>query len=88
MQSSAGTEERLQYTIEARELTSDWRNRPPVSGVSRQMTVDARDEGDALSKFVHHQQSEVVSFQPVRGRESIATIRKDDSVFLVRVSLG
>jgi hypothetical protein len=78
----------LQYTIEARELTSDHRQRPATQAEIRRMTVDARDEGEALSEFVRNQSSEVVSFQPVRGRESIATVKKNDSVFLVRVYAG
>jgi hypothetical protein len=83
-----GTEGRLQYTIEARELTSETTQSPAGNAVTRRTTVEARDEGDALSRFVHDQESEVVSFQPVRGRESIATVRKNDTVFLVRVYTG
>jgi hypothetical protein len=52
------------------------------------VTLEARDEGDAISQFVRGNASELVSFQPVRGRESIATVKKDDSVYLVRVYAG
>jgi len=49
------------------------------------VTLEARDEGDAISQFVMRNESELVSFQPLRGRESIATVKKNDSVYLVRV---
>jgi hypothetical protein len=52
------------------------------------VTLEARDEGDAISQFVRGNESELVSFQPVRGRESIATVKKNDSVYLVRVYAG
>ncbi|HYS55259.1 MAG TPA: hypothetical protein VER58_16000 [Thermoanaerobaculia bacterium] len=41
---------------------------------------------DALSEFVRRNKSEVVSMAtPAKGRESIATIKKNDAVYLVRV---
>ncbi len=76
----------MQYTIEARQL-SIARQRPPGDS-TRQMVVEATDAGEALSRFVRADRSELVSYQPVRGRESIATVRKNDSVFLVRVYAG
>lgn len=75
----------MQYTIEARELTSESRQHPPASDGTRRVTLEARDEGDAISQFVLGNDSELVSFQPLRGRESIATVKKNDSVYLVRV---
>lgn len=79
----------MQYTIEARELTSESRqhHRPEGTGM-RRFTLEAQDEGDAISQFVQGNESELVSFQPMRGRESIATVKKDDSMYLVRVYAG
>ncbi|HEY2090949.1 MAG TPA: hypothetical protein VGJ81_03600 [Thermoanaerobaculia bacterium] len=78
----------MQYTIEARELTSESRQQVPASTGTRRVTLEAQDEGDAISQFVQGNESELVSFQPMRGRESIATVKKDDSVYLVRVYAG
>ena len=78
----------MQYTIEARELTSESRQHTTAGDGTRRVTLEARDEGDAISQFVRRNESELVSFQPVRGRESIATVKKDDSVYLVRVYTG
>jgi len=78
----------LQYTIEARELTSESRQHKTAETGTRRITLEARDEGDAISQFVQGNASELVSFQPVRGRESIATVKKDESVYLVRVYAG
>ena len=49
------------------------------------MTIEADDAGEALSHFVRDQESEIVSSQSTKGRESIATVKKKDAVFLVRV---
>lgn len=75
----------MKYTIEARQLTSEFTHRRAVDADTRRMFVEADDAGEALSRFVDDNESEVVSFQPVEGRESIATVKKKDSVYLVRV---
>ena len=75
----------MQYTIEARQITSEHTHRPAVDAESRQTTVEAIDEGEAISSFVRQSDSELVSFPSLRGRESIATVKMNDSVFLVRV---
>ena len=74
----------MQYTIEARELSSVSMQRAAAESGTR-ITLDARDEDDAITKFVQGNQSELMSFTAVRGRESIATVKKNDSVYLVRV---
>lgn len=79
----------MQFTIESRELTS--RTAPShaarVEPVS--MTIDAENPDDAITEFVRQSASELVSFQkPSECRESIATVKKDDVVFLVRVYAG
>jgi hypothetical protein len=71
----------LQYTIESRPLTS-----PINDGESRQTTIDAASADDAITQFLHESASELVSLTtPAKGSESIATVRKNDSVFLLRV---
>lgn len=76
----------MQYTIEARELTSELTHRPSFDRPMRRITVEAGCPDEAITCFVRENRSELVSFtRPARGRESIATIRKDDSVYLVRV---
>lgn len=72
----------MQFTIESRELTSNTNDRlDPVS-----TTIDAESADDAISAFVQQSASELVSLQrPAECRESIATVKKDDVVFLVRV---
>ena len=76
----------MQYTIETRQLTNEYTHRPPADPESMQLVVEASDPTEAISKFVTQHASELVSCtSPVRGRESIATVIKDDSVYLVRV---
>ena len=59
-------------------------------GVSPRQAADKIDQDDSLStgasgEFVRQNQCELVSFATPTARESIATVRKEDSVFLVRV---
>ncbi len=76
----------MQYTIEARQLSSEFSpQRPSMDAEPRRMTVEATDAGEAISRFVRDDEAELVSYQAVQGRESIATIKKNDSVYLVRV---
>jgi len=76
----------LQYTIEARELTSEYTHRPAFDGAARRMVIDAIDADEAITQYVRASEAELVSFtSPGRSRESIATVKKEDSVFLVRV---
>lgn len=76
----------MQFTIEARPLTSEYTPRVAVDVESGNMIVEAESADDAITRFVRDHDSELVSFtQPVKGRESIATVKKNDSVYLVRV---
>ena len=76
----------MQFTIEARQLTGEYTHRVAVEAEPRQTIVEAESADDAISRFVRDEDSELVSFtQPVQGRESIATVKKNDSVYLVRV---
>ena len=76
----------MQYTIEARELTNEYTHRPTFEVESRRTVVEATDADEAISQFVKDSELELVSFtKPARGMESIATVKKEDVVFLVRV---
>lgn len=77
----------MQYTIEARPLTNEQTHRPVFDdALHHHTTIEAATADDAISEFVKLNESELVSFtKPLRGQESIATVKKDDSVFLVRV---
>jgi hypothetical protein len=76
----------LQFTIETRELTSEYTHRPTADVETRRTTVEAADASDAISEFVRTSSLELVSIaSPGRGRESIATVLKEDSVLLVRI---
>ena len=76
----------MQYTIESRELTSESTHRPTYQAEPRRMTIEARNPDEAINHFVNQNESELVSFtNPRPGVESIATVKKDDIVFLVRV---
>lgn len=75
---------RTRYTIETRPLTRESTPRPYNDGPGPAV-IEATDAGEALSTFARDQSSEVMSFQPVTGRESIGTVRWHDDVFLVRV---
>lgn len=79
----------MQYTIEARELTDGRPQRPPPAVESRRITVEAVDADEAITQYVRDCQGELVSFsKPARGLEFIGTVKKEDTVFLVRVYAG
>ena len=76
----------MQYTIEERELTSEYTHRPSIDREPRRVMIEAHDADEAISQFVVQNASELVSLtKPARGLESIATVKKDDCVYLVRV---
>jgi hypothetical protein len=76
----------LQFTIESRQLTNEYTHRPPFDVEPQQTFIEAGTPDDAIGEFVRQNGSELVSLtKPVRGQESIATVKKDNSVFLVRV---
>ena len=77
---------RLQFTIESRQLTNESTHRPPFDVAPKQTFIEAGSPDDAIGEFVRQNHSELVSLtSPVRGRESIATVKKDEQVYLVRV---
>ena len=72
----------MQFTIESRQLT----HHTPAPAEEGSTVIEAENPDDAITQFVSQSDCELMSFlKPAEGRESIATIRKDDSVFLVRV---
>ena len=76
----------MQYTIESRELTSELTHHLPSRKEARRTTIEASDPGEAIHLFVDLDDAELVSFtNPRPGQESIATVRKKDAVYLVRV---
>ncbi len=76
----------MQYTIESRPLTHEGTHRPVFDAQPQQTLIEAATASDAITEFVRQNRSELVSLtRPLRGTESIATVRKDDFVFLVRV---
>ena len=76
----------MQYTIESRPLTSEYTHRAAADSESKRTTIEAANADEAISQFLQQNASELVSLtRPSRGRESIATVRKDESVFLLRV---
>jgi hypothetical protein len=76
----------LQFTIEARQLTNEYTHRPAFDAAPDHVVIEAENPNDAISEFVRLNASELVSLnRPLRGSESIATVKKDDSVYLLRV---
>ena len=76
----------MQYTIEARELTNEYTQRLADDVASRRLTIEAGDADEAITRYVRELDGELVSFSsPARGQESIATVKKEDAVYLVRV---
>jgi len=75
----------LQYTIETRALTNEATHHRHDDPAARTVIV-AKDADDAIHQYVRESDAELVSFtEPTAGRESIATVKKEDVVFLVRV---
>jgi hypothetical protein len=76
----------VQYTIESRPLTNETSRRSAVDGEPRHIHIEAANPESAISEYVRRSELELVSVtKPLTGRESIATVKKDDSVFLVRI---
>jgi hypothetical protein len=76
----------VQYTIESRALTNEYSHRPAVDDEPRHTRIEAANPENAISEYVRQSELELVSVtKPLTGRESIATVKKNDSVFLVRI---
>lgn len=71
----------MQYTIEARELTNGYAHR-----TQSPLTIEADDADQAIDRFVRDCNAELMScIRPARGPESIATVKTEDAILLVRV---
>ena len=76
----------MQYTIEARELTSEYTHRPAYDGRPQRTLIEAGDVDEAIDQYVRASDAQLVSLsRPARGAESIATVKKEHAVYLVRV---
>jgi len=76
----------VQYTIESRPLTNATNHRPAGDGEPLHTFIEAANPESAISEYVRRSELELVSVtKPLTGHESIATVKKADSVFLVRV---
>jgi hypothetical protein len=75
----------LRYLIEARELTKAQTHRRSFDIEPERSAVDAENADDAISQFVRESDAELLSFTNPRGRESIATVRRQDAFYLVRI---
>lgn len=76
----------MQFTIEARELTSGSANPRRSDDGSLRRVVVANGPDEAIHQYVRESDAELMSFTaPGHGRESIATVKKEDAMFLVRV---
>ena len=76
----------MQYAIEARQLTGEHSRRPVFEAERKAIIIEASTADEAISQFLSENNSELVSLsRPLRGSESIATVRKDDTVFLLRI---
>jgi len=76
----------VQYTIESRPLTNETTRRPTADAEPKQTRIEAANAESAISEYVRQSDLELVSLtKPLTGRESVATVKKDASVFLVRV---
>ena len=80
----------MQFTIETRELTNETSSTRSASLRSDQTTIEAPTVDDAISEFLLQNASELVSLSTLRpgSPESIATIRKDTAMYLLRVYAG
>ncbi|HEX7706993.1 MAG TPA: hypothetical protein VF701_11105 [Thermoanaerobaculia bacterium] len=79
----------MQYTIEARELTTAKTRSLSFDTAHRPVVIEARDSDEALTRYIHANESELVSLvRPGRSREAIATVRKEDTLYLLRVYSG
>jgi hypothetical protein len=74
----------LHFTIESRELSSSTRR--TSSQDPTRCIVDADDADDALTRFLTTSAAELLSkVSPRGGTESIATMKKDDALYLLRI---
>jgi hypothetical protein len=77
----------MQFTIEQRQLTSEDSHRPAFEPESTTSIVEAADHDEAIGRFADTDRSEIVSIvRPLRGREAVATVRRNETIFLWRIA--
>jgi hypothetical protein len=76
----------VQFTIEKHPLTTEYSHRPEVDGDRSTFTIEALSSDEAIHQFVSDEESELVSHvRPLTGRESIATVKKNDAMYMLRI---
>ena len=76
----------MQYTIEARELSSAHSNAWTSQPGAHPDVVMAKDPQEAIEQYVRDLEAVLLTFmQPSPGRESIGIVKKEGTVLLVRV---
>jgi hypothetical protein len=77
----------MKFSIEQRQLTSEESHRPVFEPESTTAVIEAADHDEAIGWLAHTGHSEVISVvRPLRGGEAVATVRRNEAVFLWRVS--
>jgi hypothetical protein len=75
----------VQFTIERLPLSARSHD-PAVDSERVTSIIEAADPEDAISRYVSEERSELMSHaRALRGAESVATVRKDDAVYMLRV---
>ncbi len=75
----------MQFTIERRRLSSE-PHHAESDLESATSVIEAADPEDAIFKYVADERSELMSHaHALRGTESVATVRKNDAVYMLHV---
>jgi hypothetical protein len=75
----------VQFTIEKSQLTVE-RHHAAVGLERAKAIVEAADLDEAMQKYLAEESSELMSqVRPLRGAESVATVRKDDALYMLRI---
>lgn len=75
----------LEFTIEARELSAENPRRTVYDGRPRTANVVAANVEDAVTQFLHANDGVLVSLDTRQRGESIATVKQEDVLLLLRV---
>jgi hypothetical protein len=76
----------VQFTIEKCPLSSEPGQGDWIESEAANSIVEASDSADAVSKYLAGESSELMSHvHPLWGAESVAMVRKDDTVYMLRI---
>jgi hypothetical protein len=76
----------VQFTIEKSQLTVDSHQGAAIDSEPTTAVVEASDSEDAVFKYLAEESSELMSHvHPLWGAESVATVRKDDALYMLRI---